>query len=220
MELPRIGPVATPMAFLSDIHGNLPALDAVLAVLRQREVTTIFACGDHLLGGPDPLGVWRRLREVEARCTRGVGDAALAQIDGSKLEASTDEERERLETFRSAQEAIGELVRKQLMQLPESLRVPMIDGRELLMVHGSPADPTVELTHDLDDRELEARIDDDPADLIICGASHVPFRRDVAEWTVINVGSVGEAPEGRNAHFTILRPRMDGIEVHQDHVAY
>ena len=88
------------------------------------------------------------------------------------------------------------------------------------MVHGSPMDPTVELTHDLDDDELEGRIDDDPADLIVCGSSHVPFRRDVAEWTILNVGSVGEAPEGRNAHFTILRPRMDGIEVHQDHVAY
>jgi len=220
MDLPSIGPVATPMAFLSDIHGNLTALDAALKVLKAREITTIFACGDHLLGGDDPLGVWRRLREVEARCTRGVGDRALAEIDGRQLTASSDEEKARLETFCAAQDAIGELVRKQLGQLPESIRVPLIDGRELLVVHGSPADPTVELSHDLDDDELEACLDDDPADLIVCGASHTPFRRDVAEWTVLNVGSIGEAPEGRNAHFTILRPRMDGIEVHQDHIAY
>ena len=220
MKLPSIGPVATPMAFLSDIHGNLEALEAVLAVLRRREVTTIFALGDHLLGGDDPLGVWRRLQEVEARCTRGVGDRALAEIDGAVLSASSDQERERLEAFRATQAKVGELVRKQLASLPESIRVPMIDGREVLALHGSPADATVEISHDLEDDELEARLQDDPADIIVCGSTHVPFRRDVHEWTVINVGSVGDAPEGRNAHFTILRPRMDGIEVHQDHVAY
>ena len=50
-------------------------------------------------------------------------------------------------------------MRKQLSQLPESIRIPMIDGREVVAVHGSPADPTVEMSHDLSDDELEARIE-------------------------------------------------------------
>ena len=220
MELPRIGPMATPMAFVSDIHGQLAALDAVLKVLKSRDVTTVFACGDHLLGGPEPLDTWRRLQEIEAQCCRGVSDRALAEVDGAHLHANTPDEVDRLDLFRKTQSAIGELVRKQLSQLPNSLRVPLIDGRELVVLHGSPTDPTVELSHDLTDEEMEARIDDDPADIILCGATHVPFRRDVEDWTVLNVGSVGESPEGRVAHFTILRPRMDGIEVHQDHIEF
>tara|TARA_B100001750_G_scaffold246009_1_gene267113 strand:- start:753 stop:1427 length:675 start_codon:yes stop_codon:yes gene_type:complete len=219
-DFPRIGPMATPMAFVSDIHGNLQALDAVLGVLRRREITTVIACGDHLLGGPDPLGVWRRLQEIEARCCRGVSDRAVAIVDPSALTPRNAQDEARLEAFRQTQETVGELVRKQLSQLPESIRIPMIDGREVVAVHGSPADPTVEMSHDLSDDELEARIDDDPADIIVCGGTHVPFRRDVHEWAVINVGSVGQAPEGRNAHFTVLSPRMDGIEVHQDFVEY
>jgi len=213
-------PAAHPMAFLSDVHGNLAALEAVLEELDRRGVTRIFVAGDLLLGGDAPLEVWQRLEKVGARCTRGLSDSSLVHIDPASLVPGNDEEQRRAERFASTRRAVGDLVIERLRRLPEVLRIPMIDGRELIMVHGSPADPGVDITHDLDDAEILALIADDPADMVVCGGSHVPFQRIVDTVHVINVGSVGAAPEGPIAHFTVVTPRMSGTEVLQDYVSY
>lgn len=209
-----------PMAFISDVHGNLDALDAVLVELERRDVGDVYALGDHLLGGEAPLEVWRRLAAVGAHCTVGPSDEALAMVDPEKLDAVTDEARARLDRFLSTRNAVGDLVLSQLKRLPEIRRVPMIDGRELVMTHGSPADRHVEISHDLTETEVLALVRDDPADLFICGATHVPFDRTIDDVRIVNVGSVGESPEGRVAHFTIVTPRLEGAMVEQSWVEY
>jgi len=210
-----------PMAFLADIHGNLPALDSVLATLEERAISSIYVAGDLLFGGAEPLAVWQRLQEVGARCVRGLSDTALAAVDLERVEVPKSvESTERLSQFVATREAVGELTLARLRRLPERLRIPMMDGREIVMVHGSPRDPTQEMTHDLNEDELLALIADDPADIVICGASHVPFRRDVEGISVVNVGSVGEAPEGRVAHFCVVSPKMTGAEIQQIWVEY
>jgi predicted phosphodiesterase len=208
------------MAFISDVHGNLPALEAVLTELDREGVHTIYALGDHLLGGEQPLEVWRRLAEVGAQLTRGISDTALASVSPNAITAENDRERTMLARFEQTRKTIGDLVTEQLRRLPEQRRVPLVDGRELVMVHGSPRDSTMEITHDLADDEVLALLDDDPADVIVCGAAHVPFRRDIADVVVVNVGSVGQAPEGNVAHFTVITPRLDGTEVRQSYVEY
>ena len=60
-----------------------------------------------------------------------------------------------------------------------------------------PADPGEALTHDMSDEEINALLGDDPADVVVCGASHVPFDRMVGGVRIVNVGSVGEAPGAR-----------------------
>jgi hypothetical protein len=80
------------------------------------------------------------------------------------------------------------------------VRFPLEDGGELLLVHGSSADPGEAMTHDMSDEELSALIGDDPADLIVCGMSHVPFDRVVSNVRIVNVGSVGEAPDDVDRH--------------------
>jgi predicted phosphodiesterase len=215
-----VAPQSSPMAFMSDIHGNLRALEAVLAELDREGVHTIFALGDHLLGGDEPLEVWRRLNELGVLMTRGISDTALAQVTPRGVPVENDRERALLARFESTRKSIGDLVTEQLRRLPEQRRVPLVDGRELMMVHGSPRDSTVEMTHDLDDDEMLALIDDDPADVVVCGAAHVPFRRDVADLVIVNVGSVGQAPEGNVAHYTVITPRLDGTEVRQSYAEY
>lgn len=208
------------MAFLSDIHGNLPALEAVLAELAQRAVVDIYVAGDLLLGGEDPLGVWQRLSRIGAHCVQGVSDAALASVAADSLQPSTDAERARAELFERTQRSVGELVLRQLAALPKELRVPMIDGSELLLVHGRPGDATSSISHDMDDEELGAAVNDDPADVVVCGSSHVPFMRDLGEIQIVNVGSVGEAPEGGVAHYTVITPRSNGADAVQDYATY
>lgn len=208
------------MGFLSDIHGNLEALDAVLAEFDRREVGSIFVAGDLFLDGPDPLGVWRRLVERKASCVRGVSDTAIVEIDPTSLRGIDEASRARIDAFRRTREALGELVLHEVKKLPERLRVPLIDGREILVVHGSPKDPRIEITHDMDESEVLDLVDDDPADIIVCGASHVPFHIPLPATEVLSVGSVGRAPEGRVAHFAVLTPRMGSTEIVQDFVDY
>lgn len=213
-------PAAGPIAFLSDVHGNLAALNVVLAELERLGVKRLYVAGDLLLGGEEPLQVWQRLQALGATCTCGPSDLALASVDPQSLVPIDDEQRRRARAFSDTRAAIGDLVAERLRRLPEQHRIPLIDGREVLMVHGSPADPSREISHDLEDEEILALLDDDPADIIICGATHVPFQRAVEEYHVVNVGSVGEAPEGQVAHYTVLTPNMSGADVLQDWVSY
>lgn len=208
------------IAVLADVHGNLRALDAVLAELARREIKEIYVAGDLLFGGDDPLGTWKRLTERKAKCVRGASDAALATLDPEKMIPKTDDERARLKQFVDTRAAVGELVLKYLERLPDSLRVPMIDGREIVIVHGSPANPLIEITHDLTDDEMLALVADDPADIVACGGSHVPFQRDVSEVRIVGLGSVGASPEGGVAHFCIVTPKMEGTAIEQTWVRY
>ena len=215
-----IPPIARPIGLMADIHGNLAALSAVLDELARREVEVVVFAGDLLLGGDEPLEVWRTLSRVSARCTRGPSDTALAAVDPDTLEPADDEERAKARRFADTRAEIGDLVIEQLRRLPEKIRLPMIDGGEIVVVHGSPADPSAEMGHELSDEELLALLGGDPADIVVCGATHVPFIREVEGVRIVNVGSVGDAPEGRVAHFVILTPRMDGAVVEQAWVEY
>ncbi|MCB9593172.1 MAG: metallophosphoesterase family protein [Sandaracinaceae bacterium] len=213
-------PANAPMAFLADIHGNVTALDAVLAELRRRMITQIYVAGDLLLGGPDPVEVFKRLQQVDARCTRGLADSALVELSPDRLAPATEEERAMAERFAATRDAIGELALMFLQRLPERLRIPMMDGSEIVMVHGSPLDPATEISHDVDDDELLHLLGGDPADIVVCGASHVAFQREIEGVRVINVGSVGASPEGGLAHFTVITPRVDGALVEQTWVEW
>lgn len=220
MSSARSQPASEPMAFLSDIHGNTRALEAVGEELQRRAVKDIFIAGDLILGGDAPMDAWRCIQRMGARCVCGPSDVALARVDAKLLKPHDDEEAEKVRQFAAAQKALGEIVLKRLAQLPRQLRVPMIDGRELLMVHGSPKDPFEAMSHDMEEEELRVMLADDPADIVVCGGTHVPFARLIDEVQLINVGSVGDAPEGRFAHYTIISPNSAGATFEQNFVEY
>lgn len=199
-----------PLAFIADIHGNLAALDAVLSALRDLRAGALYVAGDLVFGGDDPLGVWMRLQEVGARCVRGPTDFALAALEPARMKPKNEHEAARLERFVRTREALGELILARLKRLPEALRIEMPDASEILVVHGSPRDSAECFSHDMTDEEMYALIVDDPADLIVCGGGHIPFVRPLDAVTVACAGSVGEAPGGGVAHYTLVMPSSDG----------
>jgi predicted phosphodiesterase len=192
----------------------------VLEELKRRRARDIFVAGDLLLGGDEPLAVWRKLQSVGANCVCGPSDVALARVDAGTLRPSDDEQREKVQAFVNTRAALGELVLKQLGQLPRQLRIPMIDGGELLLVHGSPKDAFETIGHELDDDEMLGMLNDDPADVVVCGGTHVAFSRHLDTVQVLNVGSVGASPEGRVAHYTIVFPGSSGSTFDQGFVEY
>src|ERR1700733_8963989 len=203
---------------LSDIHGHLDALAAVLATAERRSFHKLLVAGDLVFPGPEPLETWRRLMAAGAVLVQGLSDKALATLDPTEIHAKNDHERRRLERMRSMRTELGDLILERLKRLPTHVRIPLEDGGELLLVHGSPADPAEELTDDMSDIEVNALLGDDPADVVVCGMSHVPFVRELDHVRVVNVGSVGEAPTGgesRVAHATWIETSASGVVVEQ-----
>jgi predicted phosphodiesterase len=209
---------------ISDIHGHVGALSAVLAMAERHSFHKLLVAGDIVFPGPEPLETWRRLTSAGAVMVQGVADKAVATLDPSEIHPSNDHERRRLERMRDIRTELGELILERLKRLPTHVRIPLEDGKELLLVHGSPADPTAELSDDMTDEELNALLGDDPADVVVCGMSHVPFERVVGDVHIINVGSVGEAPVGGSrhtvAHATWIESSPVGISVKQIRVPF
>lgn len=202
---------------ISDIHGREDALAAVLATAEKRGYTQLLVAGDLCFPGPGALAVWQRLTAARAICVQGLSDKALSRLDPTSMTPKTEHERRMLQRFTDVRRDLGEGVLRALGQLPLTHRMPLPDGRELLLVHGSPADPTTVLSHDMTDDEVRRLLGDDPADIVVCGGSHVPFDRLVMDVRVVGVGSVGEAPGDvphANATFIDVMPEA-GATVEQ-----
>jgi len=203
---------------ISDIQGDLDALRAVLATAERRAFQKLLVAGDIVFPGPEPLETWRRLNAAGAVLVQGLTDKAVATLEPEQLRTTNDDERARVALVERTQDALGDLILERLRRLPTHARVPLEDGSEILLVHGSPLDPGEALTHDMSDEEINALLGDDPADVVVCGMSHVPFDRIVSDVRVINVGSVGDAPTGggaRYAHATWIESTPAGINVEQ-----
>lgn len=200
---------------LSDIHGHAAALTRVLDDAGAREFHQLIVCGDSLFPGPAPLETWKILMDRRALCVQGLSDRALYEVDPVKLTATTPEEQGRLRRLRDVQREVGELIIARLGKLPPTARLPLESGQELLVVHGSPLDPTEPMCADMDDAELSALLGDDPADVVVCGASHVPFCRSIGDVRIVSVGSVGESPAKGYAHATIIDASSVGISIEQ-----
>ena len=184
------------MLCVSDIHGNLDALRAVLATAEKRSFHKLLVAGDIAFPGPEPLETWRRLNAAGAVMVQGVSDKALATLDPNALRARSEHERVMLERMKAVRAELGDLVLERVKRLPTHQRVPLEDGGELLLVHGSPLDPAEPLSFDMSDEEIDALLGDDCGDVVVCGMTHVPFHREVGGVQIVNVGSIGEAPDG------------------------
>lgn len=216
----KVDTIRGALAFFSDIHGRLDALQAVLSAAREAGAGAFYAAGDLVSRGPAPLEVWDLLQEAGVRCVRGTSDLALATLDPEKLRPTTEAEAAAKQDFLRARKALGELILMRLKRLPEAIRLELPDGTEVLVVHGSPRDPDEAITLDLSEDELEALVLNETADVVICGASHVPFVRALEGVQIVGVGSVGESPEGRVAHYTLLTATPEGPFIDQRWVEY
>jgi predicted phosphodiesterase len=213
---------------ISDVHGNLLALTAVLATAERRSFSKLLVAGDIVFpggtedGSTQPLETWRRLSAAGAMMVQGVTDQALATLDPDRIDATTDHEKRMIERMKRVRGELGDIVLERLRRLPKTFRMNLEDGGELVLVHGSPADPSEAITFDMSDEEVLALLGDDPADVVVCGMSHVPFDRMVSDVRIIGVGSVGEAPDGVSprdlpmvAHATWIESSPSGVVVEQ-----
>jgi predicted phosphodiesterase len=236
---PRL--VGRPLLCLSDIHGDLVALESVLSAVRALPLCGIVVAGDHCLGGSEPFAVWQRLQSLGAHLARGPSDLALGSLGAVDRTPTSAAEEARLLTFLRTKKALGDLVCRRLAELPATLVVSLDDTRGVMVMHGSPGDDCRGL---VDDDHLEGEVACVAEDALVTGATHVPFARRVARepdvvvvvedasddddddvvvapptpLLVANAGSVGMSPlrrpDGRRTAHALLVGAGDDGQLH------
>ena len=165
------------VATLYDVHGNLRALNAVLAEVPDD--ATIVVGGDIVAGGPEPAETLERLRELGARVRwlRGNADRELwPGEEGLAPPELIEETRARL-----SEEQIAFLY-----GLPPTAQI----GR-VLYCHATPCNDVDIFTERTPEERLAPIFAGVDADVVVCGHTHTQFERTIAGRRVINSGSVG-----------------------------
>jgi putative phosphoesterase len=187
------------VAALYDVHGNLPALEAVLAHVERENVDIILSGGD-VVFGPMPAASLDRLLSLGDRVAyiRGNTDRAVARPP------RTDHMAEKIEWVR------GQLSGDQIETVfgwPETLPLDVDGIGRTLFVHATPRNDTEIITPRSTDERLLECLEGADESLIVCGHIHVQYEREVAGRRIVNAGSVG-APFGRapGAYWAIFGP--------------
>lgn len=231
---------ASPTAIISDVHGNAPALRAVLADIKSRGVERLVCLGDIIGYGPDPLDCVDLVREHAEWSLMGNHDFAVlyeptnfnpgaetaAYWTRAQFDAETDDNK-----------------RRERYEFLGKLRVRVVEktgeGLPLLAVHGSPRRPINEYIFKEDVVNAPDKVTtilDRVQRLCVVGHTHVPgvftdepdfyppneltdaTYRFIDEKAIINVGSVGQPRDGDpRACYTILHPdRIEFVRVPYD----
>ncbi len=178
------------IALLSDVHANLPALEAVLDDAAAASVSAIWNLGDFVGYGPFPDQVVRRLRGAGAVSIIGNYDRKVLAFEPNEKRFRKKKARPKYLAFRWAWENLSSDSRGYLRSLVETHRFT-VAGLRVLLTHGSPAANDELLGSDTPGGRLVELACAADADVIACGHSHDPFVRAAGLATFVNPGSVG-----------------------------
>ncbi len=191
--------MTTRIALLSDIHGNIAALDAVLVDVRREAPDLIALLGDYVLNGPRPCEVVDRVRELESQgayVIQGNTDIAAADLDMAAAFPWFDEvPRVNVVAAEWAHDELGDERLDWLRRLPAERRV-RVDDTLLLFCHASPGSQTAGLGADVDAATVVEAVARTDARVVACGHTHMADVRDLGWKQVVNPGSCGYAFDG------------------------
>jgi putative phosphoesterase len=192
------------VAAIYDIHGNLPALEAVLEEIRQAEVDLVVVGGD-VVSGPMPRETLRRLLglDIPVQFIEGNADhEALAQMAGQETGAVPAQLRGVVRWV--AQQLYPEY--EQLMTgWPETFRVEVEGLGEVLFCHATPRNTEI-FTRFTPEGSLLPVFEGVNVPLVVCGHTHMQFDRTVGTVRVVNAGSVGMPFGEAGAYWLLLGP--------------
>lgn len=170
------------VAALYDVHGNLPALEAVLAALELEDVGAV-VCGGDVAVGPMPAECLARLDAVGALYVRGNADRELRGWPAERLSVER---------------------RRFLASLPTTLSLEIDKLGPTLFCHGTPRSDEEILTRITAEELLAEALEGTAEQVVVAGHTHVQFERQVGDRRLVNAGSVGMPYEGRRGAFWAL----------------
>ena len=212
----------TKLAIFSDVHANLPAMEAVRASIEAGSFDAVYCLGD--IGGyaSQPSEVQDLITAmgcptVMGNYDEGVGfgrdDCGCHYVKPFDVEMSNV-------SFTWTRDHTSEEHKAWLRELPREIRFEA-EGKKVLLCHGSPRDTTEYLFENRSDGYLKQFTEDGKADaqadVIVFGHTHVPYHREVEGVHFVNTGSVGRPKDGNpQAGYCVLT--VDGATVSTEQV--
>lgn len=202
----RVTTGASRVAALYDIHGNIAALDAVLAEIRSAGIDRVVVGGD-VVPGPMPAQTLRVLRDLDVpvQFIRGNGErAVLDQRTGSELVDVPERYRDVIRWTANALRADEE---KFIAAWPATCRVAVHGLGDVLFCHATPRNDMDIFTRLTAEERLLPIFSEVGVPVVVCGHTHVPFDRTIGGVRVVNAGSVGMPfTQPRGAYWLMLGP--------------
>lgn len=197
------------IAFFSDIHANLPALEAVLADIDRQKPDLMYCLGDLVGYNVWPNEVTAEIRRRNIPTLAGNYDEGIGlRSDDCGCAYESDEEKENgAVSIAFTNEIVKDDIRGYLKMLPRHMSFKFQNKDEethLLMVHGSPRRINEYLFEERPENSLMRIMNEAMADILLFGHTHKPYHRKLAyvkdgkeAWRhAINIGSVGKPKDG------------------------
>lgn len=211
------------VTIFGDIHGNLPALEAVLADMEARDLSPLYCLGDLVGYGTFPNEVIATIRERNIPTLMGNYDQGVGNSSDDCGCAYTSKEAEALGKRSIAWSNQYTTADNKLYLHQLTDQIPLqLDGLRVRLVHGSPRKINEYLYEDRPDATLERLLDMAEADVLVCGHTHIPYHRTLPSGRhVVNAGSVGKPKDGDpQACYVVLEARDSILSVTFRRVAY
>jgi putative phosphoesterase len=179
------------VAAIYDIHGNLPALNAVLEEISKISPDLILVGGD-IVSGPMPRATLNRLLELEIKvyCIQGNADReVVTAFDGLPLDENMPEDVREATIWVAKQ--LEYRHRNFLAQLPKQVVLPIDNLGDMLFCHGSPRSDEEIITVATPEARLREMLIGVKQNIIVCGHTHMQFNRHLGDKEIVNAGSVG-----------------------------
>lgn len=206
----------TRVAVLADIHGNVPALEAVMADLMRQGVDEVLVGGDLVGRGPEGRAVVEIVRSRGWRSVRGNHEDYLL---GTRAAPADDAADDIVRGTRWMADELDDDAAAYLAALPDSLVAA--SAPELRVVHGSPRSNRQGIGPWTSPELLRALYDEVAEPILLCAHTHRPLVHRLDGGLVVNVGSVGLPFDGDpRASYAVLERRPDGWRVDVRRVAY
>ena len=210
------------VAVITDIHGNLPALEAVLEAIDGMSVDAVY-CGGDLVGyGPHPGEVCGLIEKRRIPTIYGNYDYAIGR-DLDDCGCAYRDQHDRELGRRSIEWTLGHTDDRSkafMRELPFDLRFELGDSR-VRLVHGSPRKVNEYLFADKPARTFERIAAGADSDVLVFGHTHQPWIHEYGGLLFVNCGSVGKPKDGDpRAAFALLDADRDGVQARIERVEY
>ena len=195
------------IAALYDIHGNLPALNAVLADVARHGADRIVIGGD-VVPGPMPHETLARLRSLESPVEFIIGNGeldVLAEAEG-KNSGVPAPYRDGIR-WNAAQLQLDD--RAFLAKWPATVQIPIAGLGKVLFCHATPNNPREVFTRVTPSESALSLIGNLDVDVVVCGHTHMQFDRCIGHLRVVNAGSVGMPFGQPGAYWALLGPGVE-----------